>query len=229
MIVYHGSYTKITKIDLSKCEPRKDFGKGFYVTNIQAQAEIWAERIGKKYNQQGVVTEFIFYENAFIDGVYKVLRFDKYDEQWLDFVTSNRRLDSPIPAHDYDIVEGPIADDRISREIDNYISGKISREKFLNMLRREEATHQICFCTADSLLMLELKDKNSDIGYEISEIGESLLKELVIGQGIDEEQAADLFYSSNTFGKLADISTELYKKSWQEIYEMLKLEFSYLK
>ena len=228
MIVYHGSYTKITKIDLSKCEPRKDFGKGFYVTNILKQAEIWAGRIGKKHNQKGVVTEFIFYENAFVDGVHNVLRFNKYDEKWLDFVTLNRRLDSPIPAHDYDIVEDPIADDRISQEIDNYIMGKISREKFLNMLRREETTHQICFCTANSLLMLELKDKNSEIDYEISEIGEQLLKKLVIEQQIDEEQAADLFYSSTTFGKLADASTEFYKKSWQEIYEMLKTELKTL-
>ncbi|MDR0231364.1 MAG: DUF3990 domain-containing protein [Dysgonamonadaceae bacterium] len=226
MIVYHGSYIKIIKIDLSKCEPRKDFGKGFYVTNILKQAEIWAERIGKKYAQKGIVTEFIFYENAFIDGVHRVLRFERYDEKWLDFVTLNRRLDSPIPAHDYDIVEGPVADDRISREIDNYIAGKISREKFLNMLRREEKTHQICFCTADSLLMLELKDKNSEISYEISEIGEQLLKELVIEQRIGEEQATDLFYSSNIFGKLADPSTEFYKKPWQEIYELLKVELN---
>ena len=224
MIVYHGSYTVITKIDLSKCEPRKDFGKGFYVTNILKQAEVWAERIGKKHNQKGVITEFVFYENAFIDGVHKVLRFDGYDEQWLDFVTLNRRLDSPIPAHNYDIVEGPVADDRISREIDNYIAGKISREKFLNMLRREEHTHQISFCTADSLLMLELKDKTAEISYEIAEIGEQLLKKLVLEQRIDEEKAADLFYSSDTFGKLADASTEHYKKSWQEIYELLNME-----
>jgi len=224
MIVYHGSYTKITKIDLSKCEPRKDFGKGFYVTNILKQAEIWAERIGKKYNQRGVVTEFIFYENAFIDGIHKILRFDRYDEKWLDFVTLNRRLDSPIPAHDYDIVEGPVADDRISKEIDNYIAGKILRENFLNMLRREEPTHQICFCTADSLLMLELKDKSSDISYELSEIGEQILEQLVLNCNCSEEKAADIFYSSETFGKLADISTNFYKKSWQEIYEMLQLE-----
>jgi hypothetical protein len=224
VVVYHGSYKKIIKIDLSKCEPRKDFGKGFYVTNILKQAEYWAERIGKKHNQKGVVTEFIFYENAFIDGVYKALRFDRYDEKWLDFITLNRRLDSSISAHNYDIVEGPVADDRISREIDNFIAGKISREKFLNMLRREEPTHQICFCTADSLLMLELKDKSSEISYELSEIGEQLLGQFVLDCACSEEKAADLFYSSKTFGKLADTSTNLYKKPWQEIYEMLKLE-----
>jgi len=41
---------------------------------------------------------------------------------------------------------------------------------------------------------------------------------------IDEEKATDLFYNSGTFGKLADESTGLYKKPWQEIYEILKIE-----
>jgi len=224
MNVYHGSYAEIRKIDLSKCEPNKDFGQGFYVTKIRRQAEIWAERMGNKYKTEGIVTEFVFFENAFTNGVFKVLRFDKYDEQWLDFVTLNRRFDSPSPAHDYDIVEGPVADDRISKEIDNYIQGKIPREKFLNMLRREEPTHQICFCTADSLLMLERKDKSFDIDYELSEITEPILGKLMIDCNINEEKAADIFYTSNTFTQLADENTELHKKTWQEIYEMLKTE-----
>jgi len=224
MIVYHGSFTEVTKIDLSKCEPNKDFGKGFYVTKIKEQAESWAVRIGRKYQNKGVVTKFNFYESSLVNGMYKVLQFDKYDEYWLDFVTLNRRLDSPIPAHDYDIVEGPVADDRISREIDNYILGKISREKFLNMLRREEQTHQICFCTADSLLMLEYLENTKDINYEVSEISESLLEQFLIDFNIKEEKVTDLFYSSNTFAKLADETTEFYKKSWKEIYELLKQE-----
>jgi hypothetical protein len=224
MIVYHGGYIEIKKIDLTKCEPNKDFGRGFYVTGIKEQAEIWAKRIGKDHNCKGVVTEFIFYENAFIDGVHRVLRFDSYNDAWLDFVTLNRRKDSPLPAHDYDIVEGPVADDRISRQIDNYIEGKISREKFLTMVSYEEPTHQICFCTADSLLMLEYKDKSIDISYEISEIGEPLLEKLMLDNQIDEIKATDLFYNSGTFTQLADESTGFYLKPWQEIYEMFKKE-----
>jgi hypothetical protein len=37
--------------------------------------------------------------------------------------------------HDYDIVEGPVVDDRIQRNIDAFSEGRISREKFLEMLR----------------------------------------------------------------------------------------------
>jgi len=35
MKVYHGSYTEIKAVDLSQCEPYKDFGKGFYVKNLR--------------------------------------------------------------------------------------------------------------------------------------------------------------------------------------------------
>ena len=34
MILYHGSNVKVTEIDISKCRPYKDFGKGFYLTDI---------------------------------------------------------------------------------------------------------------------------------------------------------------------------------------------------
>ena len=225
MVVYHGSYTKITEIDLSMAMPRKDFGKGFYVTKIREQAERWAKRIGDDNNCEGVVTEFIFYENAFIDGVHKVLLFNDYTDEWLDFVVLNRRKDSPIMAHDYDIIEGPVADDRISQNITKYVEGKISREKFFDMLRRdEEPTHQICFCSTDSLLMLEPTDKSLNINFDVSEISELIIEQLMINLNIDEEKSTDIFYSSKTFAQLADESTKLYKKSWTEVYEMLKLE-----
>jgi len=225
MIVYHGSYTKIIEIDLSMTMPRKDFGKGFYVTKIKEQAEKWAERIGDDNNCEGVVTEFVFYENAFIDGVHKVLRFDDYTDEWLDFVVQNRRKDAPIKAHDYDIIEGPVADDRISQNITKYVEGKISREKFFQMLRRdEEPTHQICFCTSDSLLMLEPTDKSSNINFDVSEKSELIIEQLMISLNIDEEKVADILYTSKTFAQLADESTEFYKKPWQEIYEILKIE-----
>ena len=229
MIVYHGSYTKITEIDLSMTMPRKDFGKGFYVTKIRQQAEKWAKRIGDDNNCEGIITEFIFYENAFIDGVHKVLRFDGYTDEWLDFVVLNRRKDSPLMAHDYDIVEGPVADDRISQNIMRYVDGKISREKFFEMLRRdEEPTHQICFCTADSLLMLETKDKNLNINYNVSEISEPIIEQLMVDLNVDEENATDIFYTSETFSLLSSESQEYYKKDWTEIYEMLKKELKTL-
>jgi hypothetical protein len=59
MKVYHGSYTAIEKVDLSAGGKQKDFGRGFYVTNLPEQAKFWAKRIGGiKRGGEGVVTEF---------------------------------------------------------------------------------------------------------------------------------------------------------------------------
>ena len=57
MKVYHGSYTRIKSIDLSQSEANKDFGRGFYVTNIKKHAKRWAERIAREHNTIPVVTE----------------------------------------------------------------------------------------------------------------------------------------------------------------------------
>ena len=225
MRVYHGSDTAVSVVDLQKCKPNKDFGRGFYVTKLRSQAEDMAKRVTKYNKLKPVVTEYEFDEYAYEDEDLKVLRFDDYSEEWLDFVVLNRNADKRKQAHDYDIVEGPVADDRISRNVSKYLRGKISKKDFLEMLKHSE-NHQICFCTVNSLQMLEYVENPKDIEYEVSEIGESLLEQFVIDFEIDDETAADKFFSSKTFAKLADDSTEFYKKKWQEIYELLKQELN---
>ena len=225
MIVYHGSYTSISLIDLTKCEKHKDFGQGFYVTKYRRQAEEWAEKIGRKHQTQGVVTEFEFFESAFSSWNYRVLRFEDYSDQWLDFVVLNRNPGNKNPAHDYDIVEGPVADDKIQRRLDKYLKGKIPREVFLDELRHHEPTHQICICTQRALLMLENReDENTDLLFNTEDIGETIIENLMLDKNIDETEAAKLFFSSDSFAKLSNKETGFYLKPWQEIYEMLKKE-----
>ena len=225
MKVYHGSYTTISLIDLSKCEKHKDFGQGFYVTRFRNQAEEWAEKIGQKNNAQGVVTEFEFFVSAFTSWNYRVLRFEDYSNEWLDFVVLNRNPKNENPAHDYDIVEGPVADDKIQRRLDKFLKGKIPKEVFLDELRYHEETHQICFCTPRALMMLENEtDTSMDHLFSIEDIGEAIIESLILNYGVDEEKATDVFFTSQTFTLLSNESTRLFKKSWQEIYEMLKTE-----
>ena len=128
------------------------------------------------------------------------------------------------PTHDYDIVEGPVADDKIATRINDYLSGKLLKQDFLNELKFFRETHQICFCTARSLQMLDYIENAQDISCEISKIGKQIVEKLMLDNNIDELQATDLLYNSNTFTQLADESTKLYEKSWQEICEMLKKE-----
>ncbi len=221
MKVYHGSYTAIEEIDLSFCEPGKDFGQGFYVTNLPEQAKKWARRIGGYKRVEGVVTEFEYNENTTRNLKMNVLRFDAYTDEWLDFVVLNRRNDTSTPAHDYDIVEGPVADDIVALRVNDFMEGKISREDFLDDLVYNPS-HQICFCTAQSLQALSLPKGGVD--SDVYHIGDDVVQALMSEYGIAESEATDLYFTSQTFTAVSDESTGYYKKPWQEIYAILQAE-----
>ena len=44
MILYHGSNTEVKEIALKMCKPFRDFGRGFYLSDIRVQAENMAKR-----------------------------------------------------------------------------------------------------------------------------------------------------------------------------------------
>ncbi|MDR1181428.1 MAG: DUF3990 domain-containing protein [Bacteroidales bacterium] len=220
MKVYHGSSVKIIDIDLSKCEPHRDFGKGFYVTNIREQAAYWAERKGEDNGTKGFVTEFEFIETAFEHWNFKILRFNDYTEEWLDFIVMNRNRNLPVPAHDYDIVEGPVADDKVTQRIRFYLEGAVSKEAFLEELKFFKHTHQICFCTRRSLQALELIYKKKFTGI----IDDNITQSLVASYNLSEREILDVYFESQTYKMLIDESTGLYKKSWTEVYQLLLSE-----
>jgi hypothetical protein len=220
MNVYHGSSIEIINIDLSKCELYRDFGKGFYVTNIYEQAAYWAERRGRENNTEGYVTEFKFIETAFEHWRFNILRFDDYTEEWLDFVVMNRNRSLPVPAHNYDIVEGPVADDKVTRRIQHYLEGAIPRETFLEELKFFKHTHQICFCTQRSLQALEQIHKRTFTGI----INDEITQSLVLDYNLSERQAIDVYFESQTYRMLNDESTGLYQKPWTETYQLLLSE-----
>jgi len=226
-IVYHGSYAKIDEIHLSFCHKGRDFGRGFYATKIRSQAEQWAVRKGKWRNTQGEVTEFGLHEELIRILKLKVLQFEGYTEDWLDFVVLNRENSSNQQAHDYDIVEGPVADDEVATKISDYQRGNITKEQFLTELTYKAPTHQICFCTEQSLsVLISQKDK---INVELNHIDNEIVNALMIDYEINETEAIDTYYTSKTFTQLADESSKLYKKAWQEIDKMLEKELGRIK
>ena len=87
----------------------------------------------------------------------KILSFEEMTDEWLDFVVACRQgID-----HDYDIVEGPMADDQIWNYVEGFIAGKISREAFWGLVKFSYPTHQIVFCTETALKALTFE--GSDI------------------------------------------------------------------
>jgi hypothetical protein len=221
MKVYHGSYTAIENIDFSFCQKNRDFGKGFYVTELREQAETWAGRKGLRKKTQPVVTEFEFAEHFFNDQFLKVLRFTDYSGEWLDFVVLNRKNNSGKQAHDYDMIEGPVADDKIATRVDEYLDGIISKEQFLTDLVRYPS-HQICFCTAQSLQALSLAKGRIDSA--MFHVDDEIVQALMTDYGITELEATDLYCTSGIYARLSDEATGLYQRPWPEIYQMLKTE-----
>lgn len=94
----------------------------------------------------------------------------------------------------------------------------------LKMLSMHEETHQICFCTLNSLQLLDVVSDPWKNNYEIMQAGEQIIERLMLDDGMDETQASDLFFNSKTFTRLADETSGLCNQPWQEIYALLKKE-----
>ena len=75
-------------------------------------------------------------------------------DEWLDLIAQCRNGKT----HNYDIVEGPMADDQIWDYVEDYIAGKISKAAFWELVKFKYPTHQIVFCTDAALKCLEYRD-----------------------------------------------------------------------
>lgn len=87
MILYHGTYVDFSSIELDKCRPFKDFGKGFYLTDLESQAMKMAVKKSRIFNGTPVVLAFKFDERVLTDGRLKVRQFSKPDREWAELFT----------------------------------------------------------------------------------------------------------------------------------------------
>ncbi len=111
MILYHGSYLAIENPDLLHSRPNLDFGKGFYLTSIREQAVKWCGKFVKR-GKEGIISNYMFDEELF--QRLKVLQFDSYSEDWLEFILTCR---SGKDSSDYDAVCGGIANEKPNMQI----------------------------------------------------------------------------------------------------------------
>lgn len=152
MRLYHGSNRTIGRIDLSKCRPYKDFGQGFYLTEIEGQAVQMAGRTSAIYGGEPVVTEFEFDETAL--KTLSVKTFAEPSEEWALFVMANRSRNEIQPTHHFDIVIGPVADDAIAALFRNFNDGVIDLRMLVNGLKYKKVSSQYLFHSAEALKYL---------------------------------------------------------------------------
>lgn len=143
MQIYYGSNVIVNQPKIITDGFYKDFGYGFYCTNFEKQAKRWALTKKNKH----VVNVYSYTENKNLN----CLIFKEMSDEWLDFVVSSRQGER----HEYDIVEGPMADDTIWNYVDDFARGLISRTAFWELVKFKYPTHQIVFCTEAALKCLE--------------------------------------------------------------------------
>ncbi|MDO5131176.1 MAG: DUF3990 domain-containing protein [Prevotellaceae bacterium] len=153
MKLYHGSYVDIKEIDFSMSFPNKDFGKGFYLSDNYEQAFQIAKFKSEALNVQPVVNVYEFDEEILThQELLSVKVFKEYSEDWADFVLRNRTSVNGESIHNFDIVYGPIANDRVGLQIRKLIEHDITFDRFIENLKYMKGiTFQYFFGTKKSL------------------------------------------------------------------------------
>lgn len=153
--LYHGSNVFIEKIDLTRSHPDKDFGKGYYLTDIRTQAEAMSiRRVRIAGEGEPTLTVYSFDESQLHSPKLRVKVFDKPTEEWALFVLSNREASLTGYTHDYDIVIGPIADDGVAFQLDRYTRHMITLATLVEELTYRKLNRQYYFGTERALQTL---------------------------------------------------------------------------
>ena len=152
MLLYHGSFTQVSEIDLNKCKQGKDFGRGFYVTSSYKQAQGFVPlSVNKQVNEErlptGTTIGYISVFKLHMNPDIAIHLFNAADRNWLHFVASNRRRtlfpDVRERYAKFDIIGGKIADDQTARTF------------AIKALLPNRLEDQFCFCNEKAIQSLE--------------------------------------------------------------------------
>ena len=168
MRLYHGSNIAIDNINLAMCRPYKDFGQGFYLTDIEKQAEKMAIRVARIYGEKPIVNIYEIDDDFKDFKDFKDLKDLKIKnfgiqttEEWARFVMNNRsRVFTDIKNvlcnkdNKYDIVIGPVADDNMALLFRQYENEIIDFETLVKGMIYKETSSQYSFHTEKSVKLL---------------------------------------------------------------------------
>ena len=148
MICYHGSDLIIEKPKIITPNRPLDFGGGFYCTSSKIQAKNWAKKVCYRNNSHSKIINVYDFNYEEANKTLNILFFEVADERWLDFVCDNR---NGRYCDDFDVIVGPVADDKVYKVVVEYENGDIDKEKALLLLKTENLCDQILFHTEKSL------------------------------------------------------------------------------
>ncbi len=137
MRLYHSSYVSVPTPDTEHSRDYLDFGRGFYLTSIHGQAVKYGQRFLRRQRKAWLNT----YEFEFEPSEWKILTFDSYDRDWLNFVANCRAGKDET---DFDLVIGGIANDKVIQTLDRYFEGFLGEDETLGLLKYEKPNIQYC-------------------------------------------------------------------------------------
>ena len=151
MKVYHGSLECVETPEIREPNRTLDYGSGFYTTTSYEQAEEWVRR---KMRSNRAAKGFVNEYELDLDQLQSVkcLLFESPTDEWIDFVMNNRLNKNFV--HDYDIVYGPVANDRVYTCFALYEGGLMSKQNLLAELKTYELVDQYLFHTEQALQLL---------------------------------------------------------------------------
>lgn len=151
MILYHGSTLIVSQPRILIPNRTLDYGDGFYTTTSEDQARDWARRRITE-EQIGFVNIYEFNETQ--AAILKRLNFpNPPDENWLEFVHSNRTKRGF--KHPFDLVYGPVANDRVYAAFALYEQGFLNKHELLKELKTYSLVDQMVFHTEEALKALK--------------------------------------------------------------------------
>ena len=150
MKLYHGTNIEFDNIDLTKSNKYKDFGQGFYLTDIYQQAKELATKKARLFGGTPIVQTYDFDESLLTNHELKVLKFEKPTTEWAEFIFKNRNRNVHFN-HDYDIVIGPIANDGVAYLLGRYEEGTLSLNELSQELTFKQLNNQYFFGTTLAL------------------------------------------------------------------------------
>ena len=153
MRLYHGSIVEVRKPSLRFGRKKTDFGRGFYTTTQAEQAENWSKiKQDRAKAPRRIVSVYEIDDAVLSKPELKIREFHGVDEAWLNFVVESRKGIK----HDYDLVFGPVANDKVFDTIDLYFSGRMSKTDALQKLMYLKPNWQICI-RSDEVIKSSLK------------------------------------------------------------------------
>jgi hypothetical protein len=152
VVLYHGSNSVIERPDIGLGRINNDYGKGFYLTELEEPAGEWAVQHSRKdgyinkyrlnYCKLGVLDLNKYNVKAWISVLMQNRGGNFTREVELDMVRYTRA--NPIDIKDYDVIIGWRADDSYFRFIRSYVTGKLDLEELSEVIKLGNLGVQWC-------------------------------------------------------------------------------------